>query len=109
MLLKQNRIPRSLFGLFKGKTINLSNDLFFVKVVKGDGLSRFCFSVSKKIAKKAVIRNKMRRLGYTELNERLERLKSGFLAIFYFRKIPESRNEIGKSLDLLLKKTNLIK
>lgn len=65
MLPKNQRIPRKLFGLLKKADFLGSNQMFLVRGVKyiGPG-DRYCFSVSKKTAKNANIRNKMRRIGY---------------------------------------------
>ncbi len=64
--------------------------------------SRFCFSVSKKVAKNAVVRNRMRRAGYQLLERYLPEIKPNVIASFSFRKIPKDNEEIIKNLESIL-------
>ncbi len=53
------------------------------------GLSKFSFVVSKKVSKSAVVRNLLRRRGYSALQSALDREKistGGFLGAFFFKK-----------------------
>ncbi len=87
MLPKHRRIPRELLvnALSQGKRYNSSNLLLYV-LENSAGLSRFSFSVSKKVCKNAVDRNKFRRRGYSVVGKYLKKVKPGFLCIFSFKK-----------------------
>lgn len=98
-----------MFPLFQKRAKILGNSLFLLKLVFKEGESgRFCFSVSKKVAKKAVLRNKLRRAGYKILRKYLENIKSKTLAIFYFKKVPKNNEEMEKELFNILKSSKLI-
>lgn len=58
--------------------------------------SKFSFSVSKKVSKKAVDRNKYRRRGYSIVSQYLSIIKPGFICFFSFKK----SNKPPKFLDL---------
>jgi ribonuclease P protein component len=99
-----------MFPLLRERTKVFKNGVFLLKFVQGDNKeSRFCFSVSKKIAKNAVIRNKMRRAGYRLLVKYIPEIKTDILALFSFRAIPKDDTEIVKSLESILKESKLIK
>ena len=110
MFPKTRRIPRKMFPLLLNGNKTFKNSLFLLRFVSGsEENSRFCFSVSKKVAKNAVVRNKMRRAGYRLLGKHLAEIKSKILAIFSFRMIPKSDDEVIKNLELILKESKLIK
>ena len=48
--------------------------------------SRFAFSVSKKVCKKAVDRNRLRRQGYSVVSKYLKQINPGYFYIFTFKK-----------------------
>ena len=82
-----------LFGLIVAKkdAANSSPD-----VTSGSlgGESRFGFIVSKKISKKAVVRNRIRRLLSEAVQNLLSRMKQGFEGVFLAK-----REIAGKSYD----------
>ncbi|MEK7642326.1 MAG: ribonuclease P protein component [Patescibacteria group bacterium] len=103
MLPKQRRIPRDLFGLLK-KAKTFSNSIFFAKLAKYDGKqSRFSVSVSKKVAKKAVLRNKMRRLGYRILGENIEKINKPILLQISWIKNANQREVEAAIRDIITK------
>jgi len=108
MFPKNRRIPRDMFPLLSsGKTFR--NDLFLLKTLKIQNQSRFCFSVSKKISKKAVIRNKIRRMGYRALKTNLSQIKTSAISCFYFKMIPKDKNDLEEKLLQILKDSKLLK
>jgi len=113
MLPKNRRIPRKMFPLLQNGAKTFKNKLFLLRfVAKSEPKnkeSRFCFSVSKKISKKAVIRNKLRRAGYGLLKEHLLKIKPEILAFFSFKEVPKNNEEIVKNLESILKESSLIK
>jgi ribonuclease P protein component len=66
--------------------------------------SRFAFSVSKKVCKLAVDRNRLRRQGYSIVGKHLAEIPDGFLFFFSFKKAtyPVSSVELEKEICGLL-------
>lgn len=110
MLPKSRRIPRSNFKNFSRGAKVYNNNLFFLRVVGGgDEKSKFCFSVSKKVAKKAVDRNRVRRSGYRSIINFINEIKPYVSALFSFKRIPKDSIETQNMLREILKISNLIK
>ncbi|MEQ1561330.1 MAG: ribonuclease P protein component [Nitrospira sp.] len=91
MLHKKRRISRKEFFyvLGQGKRYNSQHFLayvFFDKTKNKPTDSRFSFSVSKKVAKNAVDRNKLRRRGYSILSNILDKIEPDFMVLFSFKK-----------------------
>ena len=108
MLPKNKRIPREMFSLLLEGAKVFKNNLFLLRFISESKSSRFCFSVSKKVAKSAVARNRLRRAGYRLLEKYLPEIKPKILAIFSFMIIPKNNEEIIKNLELILKESKLI-
>jgi ribonuclease P protein component len=102
MFPKNRRVPRRMFPLLLDGAKVFKNNVFLLRFVPLDGISRFCFSVSKKVAKNAVARNRMRRAGYRLLEKYIPKIKSTVLAVFSFRTIPKNDEEIIKNLESIL-------
>ena len=103
MLPQNRRIPRKMFPLLLNGNKVFKNNLFLLRWVYGkDPQSRFCFSVSKKVAKSAVVRNKMRRSGYRALEKYLPQIKPNVLAVFSYRMVPKSNDDIINNLKSIL-------
>jgi ribonuclease P protein component len=121
MFPKNRRIPRKMFPLLQNGAKTFKNKLFLLRFVsikkesppasgaRALRAGRFCFSISKKVSKKAVIRNKLRRAGYRTLKEHLFKIKPEILAIFSFKEVAKNNKEIEKNLESILKESNLIK
>lgn len=110
MLQKSQRIPRKLFSEISKNANLFSNEVFLFRFIKTkEKNSRFGFSISKKVAKKAVIRNKLRRCGYKIIKNYINSIPKGVLMTISFRKIPKNNTEIETNLENLLKKSKLIK
>ena len=97
-----------MFPLLSNRAKTFKNNLFFLRFVLKNRPSRFCFSISKKVAKSAVVRNRMRRAGYRLLKTYLPNIKPEAMALFSFRIIPKSDAEIIKNLESILKDSKLI-
>ncbi len=110
MLPQKQRIPRKMFPLLSSKEVaSFGNELFnFRFILSDESNSRFCFSVSKKISKSAVVRNRIRRAGYRILSKNIGNIKSGVIAIFRFKKLPKNDDEIESNINLILKGSKLI-
>ncbi|PIR40001.1 MAG: hypothetical protein COV33_02150 [Candidatus Zambryskibacteria bacterium CG10_big_fil_rev_8_21_14_0_10_34_34] len=109
MLPKNRRIPRKMFPFLSNKAKIFKNKLFLLKFVFKERPSRFCFSISKKVARNAVTRNKMRRAGYRLLKKYLSEIKPEVIALFSYRVIPKDDEEIIKNLESILKDSKLTK
>ena len=70
----------------------------------GTGAARFAFSVSKKVCKLAVDRNRLRRQGYSIVGKHLSEIPDGFLFFFSFKKAayPTTSAELEKEICALL-------
>ncbi len=91
-----------MFSLLSNGAKVLQNKVFLLKFVPHSGSSRFCFSVSKKVAKNAVVRNRLRREGYRALNNYIPDIKSNILAVFSFKIVPKNYEEFIKNLESIL-------
>lgn len=109
-LLKKGRTFRN--GLFSLKFVNIAAEekegLSVPPQVETFKGSRFCFSVSKKVAKNATTRNKIRRAGYRLLKKHLSEIRPNILALFSFKTIPPNNENITENLESILKKSGLL-
>ena len=85
MLPSSRRLSTTLFDKVLKQGKFFSGSMFTIRVLKAQGMSRFSVVISKKIAKKAVERNKIRRRVYSSLNTLLPRLTDGFLCVFMMK------------------------
>ncbi|MFH0804524.1 MAG: ribonuclease P protein component [Candidatus Zambryskibacteria bacterium] len=91
-----------MFPLLSSGAKTFKNNLFLLKFVPQNDQSRFCFSVSKKVAKSAVVRNRLRRAGYRLLEKYIPKIKPNVLATFSFRVVPKNNDDIIKNLESIL-------
>ena len=72
---------------------------------------RVSFVVSKKAAKLAVVRNKLRRTGYDTIQKNLSNIDKNCLVAVFIKKgaVTLSKKELEKEIISLLKKANLLK
>jgi ribonuclease P protein component len=113
MLPKENRLKKKkdfekAFRQGKG----IKQDLLFLKLLKNNlNVTRFGFIVSKKLSKKATVRNKIRRRLSEVIRTNLEGIKKGWDGVIVASPGIENKNfqEIKESISRLFKKANLIK
>lgn len=88
MLPKKNRVPRKEFrNLFEaGKAYHSANLALRIKENADQAGARFAFSVSKKVAKGAAERNRLRRRGYSALRELLPAVRPSHSGVFSFKR-----------------------
>lgn len=106
MLKKSNRIgARKDFLEIKEKGRMVNSPIFgFLVLVKDDDEKKFAFIISKKISKRAVDRNKIKRYLSQILKNNLEIIKNGTRGLFLVKKdilnkkIEEIEREIKKCL-----------
>jgi len=112
MLRKQNRLRGKKFFekiIKKGK--RFWNDFLFLKVMKNDlKLVRVGLVISRKISKKAVERNKIKRQLSEVLRIKINKINSGYDLVFFAKKGIKTRNfsEIKESVEVLLRKARLL-
>ena len=88
MLPKKRRLTKELFPevLSKGKRFNSDHFLAYISHFNASGHSRFAFSVSKKVCKNAVDRNRLRRQGYSIVTKHIKEIPDGFFCVFMYKK-----------------------
>lgn len=94
MLPKKERVKRSEFDyiLKNSKKFSSNHLLLYVAKISKGGLdkSKFSFSASKKISKKAVVRNRLRRRGYSIISKMRKEIKNGFYYFFIYKGDPQN-------------------
>jgi ribonuclease P protein component len=112
MLPRKNRVPTPLFSQVGRMGELLHSPSLSLKVVPGvpSDPSRIAFVVSGKVAKTAVLRNKLKRRARYIVNKQINSLKPGKIAICYFK--PGSNkldfSSLEGELTLLLKRAHVI-
>lgn len=91
MLSKTRRIERKYFNqiLSNSKRHNSKSFTLYVSKIEDGGAvkgSRWAFSVSKKVIKTAVGRNKQRRRGYSAVAKLVSIVKPGYFLFFVYKK-----------------------
>jgi len=109
MLPKSKRASKDDFKLMEKADVYSSNIMFSLKAKKQKlANSKISFSVSKKVSKSAVVRNKLRRFGYRVARALIDKIDNHII-IVYFKIIPKDFIEVEKSLEELLTKSKIIK
>ena len=92
------------------------NKLFLLRYTSSPGEeSRFGFAVSKKVAKSAVVRNRMRRTGYRLIKKYLSEIPPHLLVSLTFQSLPkekikkEMESEVEENLKNILLEAKLLK
>jgi ribonuclease P protein component len=91
MLPKTRRIERKYFShiLSSGKRYNSQSFTLYISKIEDSSPknhSRVAFSVSKKVVKTAVGRNKQRRRGYSAISKVYPTVKPGYFLFFVYKK-----------------------
>ena len=113
MLKKEFRLRKQKdFENVFNKGFYFSNNFLSLKTVKnGLPVSRFGFIVSKKISKKAVERNRVKRLLRESVRLTQNNIRTGFDMVFISRAEISGKEfrEINLTVEKLLKKSGLVK
>jgi ribonuclease P protein component len=72
------------------------------KVTESDAVKVF-FTVSKKVAKLAVQRNKLKRMGRLALRDYIANIKNASIQ-FYFTSIPQDQSEVEEDISQIMQK-----
>lgn len=108
MLNKSLRLKKTIFG----KSALLTSPYFNLKTQPNkEGVSRFGFVVSKKIDKRATVRNRIKRLLRSCIEENTEKIREGHDLLFVLKKeaIGKERSELCSSLLTVLSQERLLK
>ena len=112
MLKKELRIRKQKeFDKIFSKGAYFSEKFLVLKVVENElEISRFGFIVSNKISKKAVERNRLKRLLRETVRLKQNKIKPGFDAIFIFRgkDVKKSFDDVDIVVENLLKRSGLL-
>jgi ribonuclease P protein component len=112
MLSKKRRIEKKNFTALQKKGKSLFTKLFSVTVgaLKDKEAFKVSVVVSKKVAKTAVTRNRLRRVVYGALGEMLPHLQKGLFFIFYLKSGVEkiTKSQLEKEIQDLFKNNGLI-
>lgn len=107
MLKKENRL-----GSTNGAKSRISSPLFGLSFSDNNkNLSRFSFVISKKIDKRAVVRNKTKRKIRSVIEDMLGKIKAGKDFTFYLKKetVSSTRENISNELSDVFEKNKLLK
>ena len=112
MLPRENRLKKEedFKKVFK-KGRGFTNDLLVLKVIKNNlDISRFAFVISKKISKKATVRNRIKRRLDNVIRVDLPKIKKGWDGIIIVLPGAEIKDfkEIEEDINQLLEKARLI-
>ena len=107
MLPKIRRIERSAYPKEK-PTKSLRGRFASISIFPFNQKTKFSFTISKKTAKTAVLRNKIRRAGYRTISTFLPKIRDGFLVRFSIYSIPTQKNDLENDIKNLLIKTDIL-
>ena len=109
MLPKKNRADKkAVERIFKeGRFLNSLNLTFkYIKTQEDKNPSRISFVAPKSVAKLAVKRNLLRRLGYNILGKYFNKIPVGILGVFVFKKYQTDPQIIENEIKNILPKIN---
>lgn len=97
----------------RSKLVNpaiLQLPMFTLRIARNNLLyNRYGFVVSKKVDKRAVARNRVRRVAVTHVQELEGKFKKGYDVLFRFRKLAvEQESQIGQEIEKALRKEKLL-
>ena len=111
MLPRKRRVHKDVFGEVLKKGLSFHSAHISLRGIKKDDISpsRFSFTVSKKVASKAVDRNLLRRRATSVLEQHLPSIKKGISGIFSFKtgSLELSFGQIEAEIVGLLKQSDL--
>ena len=108
MLSKEYRLPAD--SQLKNSSF-FKTPLFAVKIAKnGSTESRFAFLVRKKVDKRAVKRNRIRRVFRSCIEQMLGEIKQGYDMLFFLEKsiIDTDRKQLFEMIKMFLEEKNLL-
>lgn len=106
MLAKTNRADKKTVEEIFKKGVIYNTTILTLRFIKKKEPHppRVSFIAPKSVAKKAVLRNRLRRCGYSILKNKINNLPKGFVGVLVFRKSDFEKNNLEKDLISLLSK-----
>jgi len=112
MLPKINRLQKKedFRRLYRQGEFSSIGGIYLKKGINGLSHTRIGFLVEKKLFKKAVERNRIRRLLREAVRRNIETIKPGMDIIIFYRDLKQEKNlaTVASALERLLKKSNLL-
>ena len=112
MLTKKNRLPKDRIEKVKGGG-RYSHNSFFSVVYLSDQqtASQFAFVLSKRISKKATVRNKTKRLIAGSVRELMANLKDGYWVVFLVKQtaLDQDKGVLAEAVENSFKEIGLFK
>lgn len=110
MLARKNRISTKEFPSFKNKGNRFSSPLFSATIYPTTTGFKASIVVSKKTAKTAVSRNRIRRQFYAIVETLLKKLKNSALVVFYPKTeaLTTSQTQLKKEIEETLRNAKLL-
>jgi len=112
MLPKKQRIERKYFSqiLKTSRRFISPHFLLYIATQENKLPAKFSFSVSKKVSKKAVGRNLLRRRGYSVISRHIQDIRPGYFYFFSFKSKPQELSfvELEREIINLLKDSSMI-
>lgn len=108
MLKKETRLKKIIFKRSSG----FSTPYFNLKIqTNRESVSRFGFVVSKKIDKRATVRNRVKRVLRSCIEESLPKIKQGYDLLFVLKKeaVGKPRKDLWEAVSLVLNQSSLFK
>jgi len=108
MLKKKNRADKKDIDILfkKGKFLSFPNLTFKFIVGSNSSTPRISFIAPKSIAKLAVKRNSLRRIGYRVLGKYIDQFPAGLVGVFVFKKYQDDKSIIENEIKNTLSKIN---
>lgn len=110
MFFKLNKLKRYDFKfLDKNKSVSLNSEIFYLNIYYLPEIfnhPKVVFSCSKKVSLSAVVRNKLRRRGFSVMASFVKNIKSGYVLMFSYKKKSENstydevKSEITRLINL---------
>ena len=98
MLTKKHRLPKKRIDQVKGGGCYFQTAFFTLAYLSGKTTdSQFAFVISKRVSKKATIRNKTKRLIAGSVREIMTDLKDGFWVVFLVKRAALDQNKAALS------------
>jgi len=101
MLKKEHKIERGVFKALNKPFKSINSNIFVLKMFQNPTLKtpKFSVSISKKYEKKAVLRNKIRRVAYKVIRDNLGLVKNPFYYHFILKQKPKTiKDDINRDI-----------
>ena len=110
MLPKRQRVTRAFFSdiMSRGKVFH--SKAATLRILPTTNTSAFSVVVSKKIARRAVVRNTLRRRGYRALGNIFEKMQNPYMGAFFLKKNTQELafEELEHEFEVLLRKAGAV-